>query len=97
MKNDQSGLLDAYSLGPNLYYKFFCGSYGDNLVSFAKLVLDVFTSLRVGYVWTKSEQENSLNMWICDDPFQNPLFKLCSIVPYSKEKHVQIWAAFNFS
>ena len=47
MKNDQGGLLDAYPLDPNLDYKFFCGPYGDSLVSFFKLVLGVFTFLSV--------------------------------------------------
>ena len=47
MKNDQGGLLGAYPLGPNLDYKFSCGPCGENLVSFVKLVLGVFTLLRV--------------------------------------------------
>lgn len=47
MTNDQGGLLDAYLLHPNLDYKFFCGPCEDNLVSFLKLVLGVFTLLKV--------------------------------------------------
>ena len=58
MKNDHADLLDAYSLHPNLDYKFFCGPCGDNLVSFVKLVLGVF-SLFSGWMcmrkkWTRT-------------------------------------------
>ena len=35
-------------------------------------------------------------MWIFDDPFQNLLFKLCYIVPGSKEKHVRMMGHFQF-
>ena len=47
MKNDQGSLLDAYPIDPNLNYKFLCGPYGENLVSFVKLVLGVFALLSV--------------------------------------------------
>ena len=50
MMNDQGGLLDAYRLDPILNYKFFCGPFGENLVSFIKLVLGVFALI---------------SMWMC--------------------------------
>ena len=45
MKRDQGGLLDAYPLDPNLIYKFSCGPYGENLVSWFKLFLGGFIFL----------------------------------------------------
>ena len=51
MKYDQGGLLDAYLLDPNLNYKFFCGPYGENLVSLVKLVLGVFLCLVGEFMW----------------------------------------------
>ena len=59
MRNDQGDLLDAYPLDPNLDYKFFCGPRGENLVSFVKLVLGVFTSLRV-WLCVKKKVKNHI-------------------------------------
>ena len=47
MNNDQGGLLDAYPLDPNFNYKLFCGTCGENLVNFVKVVLGVFALLSV--------------------------------------------------
>ena len=51
MKYDQGSLLDAYPLDPNLNYNFFCGPYGENLVSLVRLVLGVLFFLVGECVW----------------------------------------------